>query len=312
MVGDEEKGDGKGPKQVKKGANIASPKKFVNVEQKERAKKKKKERQERKKKKLREKLQKESGGEEKDDDKAADEDDEKDDVKDEVKGDENDNDSNNEVEEDDDDDGDGDLLAAAANWATQKPEEPEEEEEVEEFDDTIYSLHLTQLSYDTSDFDVRTLFERKGCIVTSVRLVYDHSQYQKTFRGVAFVDVVTKKSYENALSLDRAFLLGRRINVRPTKSKEELADIVARTKEMVEKKIQREREKADARAAGDTKDGDSKKKSPKRKSGDDDGKKSKKKPKRDSASKDSDKPEEKLSKKERNKRAAIIMSKRRR
>jgi RNA recognition motif-containing protein len=108
---------------------------------------------------------------------------------------------------------------------------------------TCYSLHVTQLSYDATDFDVRQHFVCAGCIVTSVRLVYDYEYARtKTFRGVAFVDVADPDSYTVALeTLHGSVLLGRKINVRPVKTRQELAAIVQHTAEQVAEQIKREK-----------------------------------------------------------------------
>jgi RNA recognition motif-containing protein len=109
---------------------------------------------------------------------------------------------------------------------------------------TKFSLHVTQLIFDATEFDVRHHFASKGCAVTSVRLVYDYDdsgRHNKTFRGVAFVDVLGEESYNIALSqLHKSTLLGRKINVRPTKTKQELGNIVVRTREIVAQKIKEE------------------------------------------------------------------------
>lgn len=101
--------------------------------------------------------------------------------------------------------------------------------------DTGFSLHITQLSYEATDYDIRDLFISKGCLVTSVRLVYrpDEKTGARKFTGVAFVDVSDEKSFKNGLELHRKNHLGRKINVRPTRSKEELSQIVEKTKETV-------------------------------------------------------------------------------
>ena len=108
----------------------------------------------------------------------------------------------------------------------------------------VLSLHVTQLSFDATEMDVRHHFVSHGCAVTSVRLVYDHGPKKKSFRGVAFVDVLDKKSQEIALQkLHHSTLLGRRINVRPTRSKQELGSIVERTMELVARKIKLEKDR---------------------------------------------------------------------
>ena len=146
------------------------------------------------------------------------------------------------------------LLAAAANWANAKAtsdhvgeidDESDQDSEPTDFvafpsattnpfapvPNKTYSLHVTQLSYEATEYDVRTLFLTKGCIVTSVRLVYSHPGCQ--FRGVAFVDVQDEPSFQKALKLHRTYHLKRRINVRPTLVKEELGKIAEATKERI-------------------------------------------------------------------------------
>ncbi|KAI2498111.1 hypothetical protein MHU86_16363 [Fragilaria crotonensis] len=209
---------------------------------------------------------------------------------------------------------DEELLAAAAQWARKETEEVDQNQ-----DKSTFSLHLTQLSFDTKEYDIRTLFEKSGCILTSVRKVYDRSGSEKTFRGVAFVDVADKKSYDMALALDRRVLLGRRINVRPTKTKEELADIVERTKELVAEKIRKEKERQDAAKVkgGSTKDDEAKEKrmprgNGRKRDGDDAvGKKDKRPKKARSEVETKADADRKLTKQERNRRAAIIMNRRR-
>jgi hypothetical protein len=118
----------------------------------------------------------------------------------------------------------------------------------------MYSLHLTQLSYDATDFDIREHFIRHGCMnIPSIRLVYDHQDNAKgdgwkpkKFRGVAFVDIYmdTYESYETLIQqLHGSTMLQRKINVRPVKSKVELASIVQQTKLYVHQQIQIEKEK---------------------------------------------------------------------
>ena len=154
----------------------------------------------------------------------------------------------------------GALLAAAANWAEVEEDDtttatPASESEspqnkrrpVLPINNTsttqqqTYSLHVTQLSYDATDYDIRDLFLTKGCLVTSVRLVYserDPSTLIRKFKGVAFVDVADQASYDLATQLHRTYHLGRRINVRPTLSRDELTRIAEATKEKVNTIIQ--------------------------------------------------------------------------
>lgn len=177
------------------------------------------------------------------------------------------------------------------------------------------SLHVTQLSFQATDYQVRSFFVEHGCTVTSVRLVYDTSINTKTFRGVAFVDVADDDSYQQALKLNRSTLLGRRINVRPTRTKRELASIVQRTRQVVAEKIHSQKESKDKEVGDNDKSNNKKRKrkdpnekqsSIKRRSNK---KSTKKKHKRTPTTKDGN--DRKLTKKERNRRAAIILSKQR-
>lgn len=117
---------------------------------------------------------------------------------------------------------------------------------------SIYSLHLKNVPYDASQGDVRFAFAEKGCNVTSVRLVYDRDQStgDRNFRGVVFIDFADEKSYCLGLKEfhNKSFLgKGRRISVRPTRTKSELSDIVRRTEEKVATLIARSKEVAQSK-----------------------------------------------------------------
>jgi len=233
------------------------------------------------------------------------------------------------AQEDDENDSEDELLAqAAAQWASKDAtttaattsSSTSARHHDEDMPKPPLSLHVTQLSFDATDYNIRTAFVQQGCAVTSVRLVYDRDGSHKTFRGVAFVDVGDEDSYEKALKLDRSTLMGRRINVRPTKSKSELANIVERTKELVAEKIRKEREAEDSRkqeGIDDEKTGKKRKKSDKKekrrdkKQHDAKGVQKKANPSKKHKSPGKDGDDRKLTKKERNRRAAIIMTRRR-
>jgi len=112
----------------------------------------------------------------------------------------------------------------------------------------VFSLHLTKVPYEATQTDIRCAFGEKGCDVTSVRLVYDHnsSSGERHFRGVAFVDLADEASFQKGLELHGTKFLGNRhkVNVRPTKSKGELSEIVRKTQEKVAVLIARSKEKA--------------------------------------------------------------------
>jgi RNA recognition motif-containing protein len=170
-------------------------------------------------------------------------------------------------DDDEDDDDDDMLLAAAEQWASDAlqdgsgsavPNQNDLSSPKGEASNSLLdapsltvpqslSLHVTQLPYDASELDLRRLFAEHGCSVTSIRLVYDKdTRGQKTvFRGVAFVDVLNHESYNSALKLNhKASIRGRKLNIRPTRSKEELANIVVRTRELVQEKIRQQRAEA--------------------------------------------------------------------
>ena len=111
----------------------------------------------------------------------------------------------------------------------------------------VFSLHLTTVPYEATQNDIRCAFGEKGCYVTSVRLVYDRTTSgERKFRGVAFVDMADEASFQKGLELHRTNFLGtkHKINVRPTKSKGELTEIVLKTQEKVAMLIARSKEKA--------------------------------------------------------------------
>lgn len=220
---------------------------------------------------------------------------------------------------DDGDDSDDELLAAAAMWAGDEGDSAEEEPTAvtnQLSTPQNLSLHITQLPYDSTEFDLRKLFAEQGCSITSIRLVYDHdTEGRKTvFRGVAFCDFLDVTSYHNALKLHhKSSIRGRKLNIRPCKSKEELAAIVARTQDLVREKIHQQLSGKDITKSTSTppkpannKSHKSKSSGTKRKSNDQKDRKNKK------PRVDKDGKPIKLTKKERNRRAAIIMQKRRR
>lgn len=245
-------------------------------------------------------------------------------------------------------DDDEELLAAAAAWAEndEGDDSPTNEPAATTAAPTSaapaagattnaddLSLHITQLPYDTIELDLRRLFAEKGCRLSSIRLVYDRDEKgRKTvFRGVAFIDLLDAESYEKALAMNRkSTIRGRKLNIRPTRSKQELASIVTRTRELVQEKIRKQIEEGNSKGVSDTKN-ESPKLSNKQKE------KQKKKQKKEKAkakaakakskleakhkppgggevkegeakkAKGEKKEAYKLSKKERNRRAAIIM-----
>lgn len=125
-----------------------------------------------------------------------------------------------------------------------------------------FSLHLTKVPFDATQTTLRYAFTEKNCNVTSVRLVYDTDPKtrERTFRGVAFVDLADEASFDAGLKLHNTAFLGgkRKVNVRPTKTRSELSEIVKKTEERVAMLIARSKEKKRAREeeGGDFKDKD--------------------------------------------------------
>lgn len=197
-----------------------------------------------------------------------------------------------------------------------------------------YSLHITNLPYHVQKHDIEEAFKNKGCEIISTRLVYNYHVSRRTYKderrgdkqvtnengftGVAFIDVRDEKSYKLALSMDKTVLgeddneekgkgrgwRRRKMNVRPTKTQKELADIVKNTKQ----KVQEQKEEYEKLKSEEVKNDSDKQETPKKKrSRDEDGeeKNSSMKKKRKSK-KDGDK---KLTKKERARKAAILRQK---
>ena len=123
-----------------------------------------------------------------------------------------------------------------------------------------YSLHLTKVPFDATQTSIRYAFIEKNCTVTSVRLVYDTNQKtrERTFRGVAFVDLADESSFRLGLKLHNTAFLGskRKVNVRPTRTRNELSEIVKKTEERVAMLIARSKEKKRARDEEGDKDGE--------------------------------------------------------
>lgn len=105
------------------------------------------------------------------------------------------------------------------------------------------SVHVTQIAFTATQLDLQHHFAKAGCLVSSVRMVYDMGiEKSRQFRGVAFVDLADEPSFRVALQLDKSVLLGRKVNVRPTKSAAELSSIVLETREKVAHKIRSSKE----------------------------------------------------------------------
>jgi len=126
-----------------------------------------------------------------------------------------------------------------------------------------WSLHITNLPYSSTKEAIVKVFEDKGCKIASTRLVYNYhstridrnrtkkNQGNNAFTGVAFVDMVDKGSYRKGLGMDKMQWLEpscspsdkkgavsrdsrgryRKINIRPTRTKEELTAIVKKTED---------------------------------------------------------------------------------
>jgi len=118
-----------------------------------------------------------------------------------------------------------------------------------------FSLHITNLPYSSTKEAIMKAFEDKECRIASTRLVHNYhstrqdrminkkNQGNYSFTGVAFVDMVDKGSYRKGLNMDKMQWLEkgaksrdsrgrfRKINIRPTRTKGELAEIVKKREE---------------------------------------------------------------------------------
>ncbi len=201
-----------------------------------------------------------------------------------------------------------------------------------------YSLHITNLPYDATQLSIHKAFTAKGCKVMSTRPVFSYHVSRKDkelrskgqaqgpkngFTGVAFIDVADEESYKKALEMDKMVWSKdgdkgeeednkkgrgwrrRRINVRPTRTKQELSDIVSRTKEKLEKQKEAKKEDRQNSRSSETakyKRDDGNGKGTKRQLDKDDEKNGNKSKRHKSKGK--------LTKKERARKAAILQSKR--
>ena len=80
-------------------------------------------------------------------------------------------------------------------------------------------LYVGNLSYTTTDDDLRTLFAQAGT-VASVALIKD--RYTGTSKGFAFIEMTTQADAQKAISMFNAHMLGERpLTVNLAKPREE-------------------------------------------------------------------------------------------
>jgi RNA recognition motif-containing protein len=80
-------------------------------------------------------------------------------------------------------------------------------------------LYVGNLSYDTSEEDLRTLFTKAGEVV-SVALITDRDSGRS--KGFAFVEMQTQVEAEQAISMFNGFSLDKReLRVNPAKPRED-------------------------------------------------------------------------------------------
>mmetsp|Transcript_15473 Transcript_15473/g.18345 ORF Transcript_15473/g.18345 Transcript_15473/m.18345 type:complete len:444 (-) Transcript_15473:34-1365(-) len=154
---------------------------------------------------------------------------------------------------------------------------------------STFSLHITNLPYSSTKDAIVKVFEEKGCRITSTRLVYNYhstrrdrernsnkkNQGNDAFTGVAFIDMADKGSYRKGLGMDKMQWLEpspsssssdkkgaisrdsrgryRKINVRPTRTKEELTAIVKNTEERLTSERNLIKEERDERKSNNKK-----------------------------------------------------------
>lgn len=89
-------------------------------------------------------------------------------------------------------------------------------------------LYVSQLPFDTDKGKIVKHFEARGCTVSrkhGIRLISE--------KGVAFIDAIDAASHAAGLKLHRKAFGGRLLNVRPMKTKDELARIVEEKKKVL-------------------------------------------------------------------------------
>lgn len=159
----------------------------------------------------------------------------------------------------DDTDSEEELLAAAADWASstgQVNHASTNNRNMYKRQGNQWSLHVTQISFEASDYCVRNFFSSHGCLVSSCRFVYDRGEGGKRkFRGVAFVDMADEQSFTRGLELHRSMLLNRRINVRATISPEELNRKVEATESKVAALMQKKNKPVSSSVTSNKKEG---------------------------------------------------------
>lgn len=144
------------------------------------------------------------------------------------------------------------LLAAAAAWASSDNDEdvavaarPAPNINRQPKANGNCSVHVTQIPFKARQSDIHRHFSEQGCMITALRMVFDRqSNGQKQFRGVAFIDLVDEISRDAALKLHRSTLMGRAINVRRTRALDEIADIVKKRHETIETAKRQSKEKS--------------------------------------------------------------------
>ncbi|GKY95169.1 hypothetical protein MPSEU_000480400 [Mayamaea pseudoterrestris] len=118
----------------------------------------------------------------------------------------------------------------------------------------VFSVHVTQIAYSATDIEIRQHFASKAISIQSLRMVYDRGvDGRRQFRGVAFIDLADEQSHKMILTLHKSSFKGRKINVRPTKSKDELSGIVAATSQKVAEKIRKHKNEKDTEEGRDAK-----------------------------------------------------------
>lgn len=83
-------------------------------------------------------------------------------------------------------------------------------------------LYVGNLSYETTEDDLRTLFTKAG-VVTSVALITDRDS--GTSKGFGFIEMGTQDEAQNAIKMFNAYAIGEReLKVNLAKPREERSD----------------------------------------------------------------------------------------
>lgn len=103
------------------------------------------------------------------------------------------------------------MAAHSCSRPTQRPKQWNQST------DPIWSIFVGNISYQTSEQELRSFFDDACGHVSAVSIVYDNQTRQS--RGFGFVQFGTMVAYEMALALNGNALNGRQLKISPNKSR---------------------------------------------------------------------------------------------